>query len=228
MRVPKGKLTTGLVALLGCLAIVALTGSQATAQRSANSRRAFAARPASAPQRKLTKQRVSRLLMAHFGLLQDAHVADLAAAPVSVQNRIADINSRAGSALGLDLSATQEVAGGSAGSIWVVPGTSGICAVTASTQGVGLAGPPVRQISYGHCENTATALRYGLVAVALQPDRSDRVYGLVPNGNTTIVADASGSPVTIPVNNNAVAEDLPTVPTSLRFRDSTGTATQLP
>jgi hypothetical protein len=80
---------------------------------------------------------------------------------------------------------------------------------------------------YG-CETAATALTSG-VAAAMTVGSEHIVWGVVPNGNTQVLATfPSGDSQELPVTNNAILVDTATAPEWLSFGSAAGVSETIP
>jgi hypothetical protein len=93
-------------------------------------------------------------------------------------------------------------------SIWVVPGSNGICTVVVTPQAVG-------------CSSTAATLAGNNIGELIYPS-SETVYGIAPDGNAKVsITTASGQIISVPVVDNVYAYTGERA-TSVSLDDSTG------
>jgi hypothetical protein len=196
----------------------------------------LAGSPAGAHPRPLrvSHSRISPALRRHFRVFRDrrnhafAHAADTGALPSGVQAQLSNFASPddpSAQQFQLDTAGTQQVAGESGDTVWVVPGGRGACVITSTPPMVLLHNRPATD---SDCASTSQALAAGIIAVGLGSDGSSEhthiVYGLVPDGNKSVVAEGpSGQTATIPVVDDTVADTLDFAPTSITVLSANGT-----
>jgi len=195
------------------------------------------------------QHRVSPFLARHFALLSRptkvrAHIATLArqdAHTALAQNGNASLDELLSAMatpqdpsarLGLEPADIQSVTIPAAGAnpafaVYVVPGSNGACLISlppgrvvTGTNGVQTTLPTA---PLAVCGTDATMGETGLYHVTQMPNGESVVYGMVPNGNTSVsVQDASGTTQTAPVTNNVFATFAPTGFQSVRYSGSDG------
>lgn len=194
---------------------------------------AIAIQSATAGGRPIAKHRVALRLVHHVALFRrpvrsrhSAHEAALAAGGSVSENPMVQQMSSSSDPDNqrylLDMAATEYVAGGDTG-VWVVPGSNGACVVTETTDTSGpLAG---KSVDSGSCETTAAIMNEGLIAFVGEYGGAHRIFGLVPDGNTTVTLNfADGTAEEVPVTNNVVDAAIPSVPSSFGLKDASGAA----
>lgn len=127
----------------------------------------------------------------------------------------------------LDFGQTQQVQTG-AGRLWVIPGAGGACIVTLTVPGTN--GPLDGQsISYLNCNAADGITQRGLVAIGSQPDGTDLIYGLVPDGNASVgLTTPTGAQSNVPVANNAIMATVPAGTSTLAFKNAAGSRVSVP
>ncbi len=171
-----------------------------------------------------TSARASIALEKGYAILRRAHVASTA--PDAVQRELSQVAGRAPQ-LGLDANAMQEVPFGEAGSVWIEPGSQGMCAFLDTITLDPMTGKDFTFSPYG-CEQTATALTDGVVS-AMTVGSQHFVWGVVPSGNAQVRATfPSGDSQLIPVTNNAFFVETATAPQWLSFKGAAGSSTTTP
>jgi len=159
-----------------------------------------------------------------YGVLRRAHVAS--ALPRSVQRDLSTMAKRA-PRLALDSGAVQEVSLGQAGSVWIEPGSQGLCAALTTVALDPMTGQNFTFSPWG-CEPSAYALTDGVVA-AMTVGAQHYVWGLVPDGNAQVTATfPSGSTRQMTVTDNAFLVQTTTAPDSLTFKDAIGATQTVP
>jgi hypothetical protein len=178
------------------------------------------------------RSRVAPRLRQHFRVFRAqtrlVRTPDDAALPAGVDRSLALFASGEGpfAQFGLDTTQTIQIGGEAEDTVWVVPGQRGACVITSTLSDPAVTSTPATDTD---CTSTSQALATGIVAVARGANGTHILYGLVPNGNSTIEADApSGASTLVPVIDNTVAETLNFMPTSIRLRNGSGTMTQTP
>jgi hypothetical protein len=211
------------VLLAGAVGVVSLTGL-AGASASPKRGRSGATHSLSARSRGITarRYRINPKLAEHFAVFRQARVAD-----VSDPSADTVANPNQATLLQLDLSATQLVQAGS-GPVWIVPGAAGACVM--SGQATATIAPQPGE-NYTNCNTMDGILQNGLVARASQAGGPSIVFGLVPNGNTSVTLTyATGAQEQVPVVNNVVRAVVPagpanlTGPVTVAFRNAAGAA----
>ena len=111
-------------------------------------------------------------------------------------------------------------------SLWVIPGTSGMCVAIETPSSAAPDHPSVGT----HCENVRAALTRGVLSLGQQASGDPyRLSGVVPDGNSSVVAHfRSGAAMTLPVTDNGVDTYLPSQPRSVTFRDAAGRGVSVP
>jgi hypothetical protein len=160
---------------------------------------------------------VSPRLIAHFTVFRRALAAGVSDAPAEMV-----LNPHAVRFLRLNLSGTQLVRTGS-GPVWVVPGRDGACVI--SGQATATNAPQAGQ-NYTGCDTTDGILQNGLMYRGNRvdgPSVSSILFGLVPDGNTTVTLTlATGARQHVSVIDNVVRATLPTGPVTVAFRNAAG------
>lgn len=111
-------------------------------------------------------------------------------------------------------------------SLWAIPGTAGLCAVTQTSPDPQESG---QRIPDSNCVDVNTAMSGGLIAAALEPDGSHMIFGVVPDGNPNIALTLpSGAVVTIPVVDNAVLQDVAAIPQAISLKNADGNVVTVP
>ena len=215
MRIPRISIGRGAVAVGGFLAVAAILLSTVLVDGSAS---------AKGPAR---THRVSQQLIGHIGLFRHSETTAAEAAAVAAAPRMARTDDPTGgtqSNFGLNVSQVREVSFGNSGSVWAVPGATGTCAVIAQQPWPVGSRMHSFRVSYGICASTANLLANGgAVGVAGEPDGSDVLYGIVVDGNSSIVVTTrSGASMTIPVTDNAVLAQIPSNLTSITANNADG------
>lgn len=128
--------------------------------------------------------------------------------------------------LQLKLRGTRAVHRGSL-EVWVVPGAGGACIVI-PTETV-TTGPPASARSiYTGCAVTRTMLHEGLVDVGSQPDGTELIFGLVPDGTTAVLRSPTGLDHNVPVVTNVLLAAVKPGSMTLTLHKSDGTSVSLP
>jgi hypothetical protein len=200
----------GFVMIMGVAAAVALISLPARASG--------VARRSAHVERRAGGSSISEVLRAHFALLREVRQASIAQLPDGV------LEGSGVDMFQVDRSQAQVVHTVS-GPVWVVPGAAGACVVTVTAPAA--AGPLAGQtIPYASCEVTATIERQGLLALGSQPDGTNVVFGIVPDGNAdTSVTLASGQQSTVPVFDNVMRTVVADGPIAVAFNNASGVAT---
>lgn len=188
------------------------TGS-ASASRSAKQGRAGSTQ-AGAARQCLNGQAVSPRLKAHFAVFRRVGTADLSAASAETV-----ANPHVVAFLQLNLSCTQLVRSGS-GPVWIVPGRRGACVM--SGQAAATIAPRPGQNITG-CGMTDGVLQNGEVVRGGQSDGPTILFGLVPDGNTSVTLTfATGTRRRVAVVDNIVRAAVPAGAVTVAFRDAAG------
>lgn len=205
-------------AIAAAALIVALSGGggtgSASASRSAEQGRAGltqagAARPC------LNGQAVSPGLRAHFAVFRQVRTADL-----STASAMTVANPHVAALLQLNLSCTQLVRSGS-GPVWIVPGRRGACVMSGQTAAT-IAPRPGQNLT--GCSMTEGVLQNGEVVRGGQSDGPTILFGLVPDGNTSVTLTfATGIHRRVAVVDNVLRVTVPAGPVTVAFRDAAGT-----
>jgi len=165
----------------------------------------------------------SAKLRARFEILNGSHKHDRRVAHVSVSSPsiapaiTALTNAGAPTLFGLNMADAEQVAQGTSDSIWLIPGSDGLCAII-SYSGAG-------RNEYGtDCTHTAQTVSNGDVAFA-DFEGKYFAWGVVPNGTTeATVSLPGGGTSTLPVTDNTFAGSFGIAPTQVAFSSSSGTA----
>lgn len=183
-------------------------GASRSAKQGAGSTQASAARSC------LNGRAVSPRLRAHFAVFRRAHTADLSAASAGTV-----ANPHVVAFLELNLSCTQLVRSGS-GPVWIIPGHRGACVM--SGQAAATIAPRPGQ-NFAGCSTTEGILRNGEVVQGGQSNGPAIVFGLVPDGNTSVTLTfAAGTQRRVAVVDNLLRVTVPAGPVTVAFRNAAG------
>jgi hypothetical protein len=154
----------------------------------------------------------------------DAHQHSSASYPAGVRRLLAAVSSSrdpSNQRNGLDVAATQEVTTAN-GSVWLVPGSTGACAITQG-QPVTVAEVTGAVVTSMGCDSLSDIQQRGLLSVSRSGAGPATVYGMVPNGTESLTATlSSGATTTISVTDNAVDASLPSLPASVVMNTTSG------
>jgi hypothetical protein len=140
---------------------------------------------------------VSPSITKHFGLFRNTPAVSLKDA--TSRSHLSLIPGAA-PVLGLDDSQIRKVSFGSAGTIWVTPGTEGACVKLGSATDIN-----ATDTGGGGCTNLQGVLQKGVIISSNQA-----IVGLVADGNTSVtVCMTSGHRITVPVKDNVFYRVLP-------------------
>lgn len=174
----------------------------------AGTKRCAAGAPCSVFAPTALRQGVSPALTAHFAFFGNTSPTSLSAAPrlLRMMRRRSPIDQ----SLGIDNAQTREVKLPGGNSIWIVPGTEGVCyTLVAGNAGV------------GGCSDIKGTLRWGEFGVSYTGTYI--LSGLVPNGNKSVTVHmASGSTRKIPVHDNIVYATFFAPVRSVTFKNAFG------
>jgi hypothetical protein len=101
---------------------------------------------------------------------------------------------------------------GSAATIWVVPGSSGVCIVAQETAGEAV----------GTCQSATVAVASGVDGLLQNPDGSETLFGLVPNGNAAVTVATGSGQRTPSVSQNVFAATVPSTISAVTLRNGAG------
>jgi hypothetical protein len=171
---------------------------------------------------------VAKSLSAHFSMFRDTPPAQQSSEPRSVRLLInssestgafrirESVQMQTGTSLGLDAAQARDLYLGNGTTLWLIPGSEGVCrAEVEGGNGAGSCGPVSSFLRHGAIENAGFAFVHGVTRYLLG--------GFVPDGNPTITVHLdSGASRTVPVKHNAFTASFPSQPKSVTFKDSAG------
>jgi hypothetical protein len=167
----------------------------------------------------------SKALVRQFSVFTQASSTHaVASEPAGVRRLLAAVSSSrdpSNQRNGLDVAATQEVTTAN-GSVWLVPGSTGACAITQG-QPVTVAEVTGAVVTSMGCDSLSDIQQRGLLSVSRSGAGPATVYGMVPNGTESLTATlSSGATTTISVTDNAVDASLPSLPASVVMNTTSG------
>jgi hypothetical protein len=158
--------------------------------------------------------RVSPRLSAHFAVFRR-----LPPDGVSAPSADTVANPQVLAFLQLNLACTQLVRTPS-GPVWIVPGRRGACVMSGQVSTTIAPRPGQNRVG---CTGTDGILQNGAVVEGGQRNGPDVVFGLVPDGNTSVTLTfAKGAPRRVPLVNHVLRTTIPAGRVTVAFRNAAG------
>jgi hypothetical protein len=163
-------------------------------------------------------------LVRHFAVFNTGkrlgRTSETTAEPAAVARLMAEIGNRATRVVGTTTaSAAVQVAVNPAFTAWALAGSGGACIVALEAENAAVA----------TCQTAANANAGGVEGLLQNPDGTQTIFGLVPNGNQSVsLTTVSGSTETVPVTDNVFEATSSSGFASVGVRASSGAVRQVP